>query len=115
MKNVMKIIITESQFSDLFIKRRFDRLDQLVDEKMRYYPPCDYTYDPYYAFHDYYGDVRTLVINDIINGDLNIGWEEENMSKIDNLSEMINEKIYELFYDKVKDYYDKIINEGCDE
>ena len=111
----MKIIITESQFSDLFIKRRFARLDQLVDENMRYYPPCDYTYDPYYAFFDYYGDVRTSVINDIINGDLNIGWEEENMSKIDNLSEMINEKIYELFYDKVKNYYDKIINEGCDE
>ena len=64
----MKIIITESQFVDLFFKRRFGRIDQLVDEKMRYYPPCDYTYDPFYAWYDYYGDVRTAVINDIING-----------------------------------------------
>jgi hypothetical protein len=111
----MKIIITESQFEDLFIKRRFARLDQLVDEKMAYYPPCDYAYDPYYAFFDYYGDVRTAVINDIINVDLNIGFEEENIRKIDDLSIMIDEKIYELFYDKVREYYDRIIEESCSE
>jgi hypothetical protein len=111
----LKIIITESQFSDLFIKRRFARLDQLFDEKMRYYPPCDYTYDPYYAFHDYYGDVRTAVINDIINGDLNIGWEDENIRKIDDLSEMIDKGIYEIFYDKVREYFDTTLEKGCDE
>jgi hypothetical protein len=111
----MKIIITESQFSDLFIKRRFARLDQLVDEKMVYYPPCDYTYDPFYAWYDYYGDVRNAVINDIINVDLNIGFEEENIRKIDDLSKMIDEKIYELFYDKVREYYDRIIEESCSE
>ncbi len=111
----MKIIITESQFSDLFFKRRFGRIDQLFNEKMAYYPPCDYTYDPYYAFYDYFGDVRNAVINDIINVDLNIGFEEENIIKIDDLSKMIDEKIYELFYDKVREYYDRIIEESCSE
>jgi hypothetical protein len=82
---------------------------------MAYYPPCDYTYDPFYAWYDYYGDVRNAVINDIINVDLNIGFEEENIIKIDDLSKMIDEKIYELFYDKVREYYDRIIEESCSE
>ena len=111
----MKIIITESQFSDLFIKRRFARLDQLVDEKMRYYPPCDYTYDPYYAFHDYYGDVRNGVIYEFITEDLNLGWDENHMTEIDDLSEILFEKLYEIFYDKVKEYYDNTLEEGCEE
>jgi hypothetical protein len=68
----MKIIITESQFEDLFFKRRFGRIDKLVDEKMRYYPPCDYTYDPFYAWYDYYGDVRNAVIFKIFEKDLNV-------------------------------------------
>ncbi len=109
----MKIIITESQFSDLFIKRRFARLEQLVDENMRHHHPCDYTYDQYYAFHDYYRDVRNDVITDIIGGDLNIPWEYDNILIIDNLSEMIHKGIYELFYDKVTEYFNRTIEEGC--
>jgi hypothetical protein len=112
----LKIIITESQFVDLFFKRRFGRIDQLVDEKMRYYPPCDYTYDPYYAFYDYYGDVRNAVIYDMIVKDINLPWSEENTVNIDELSETMNEWMYEPFYDKVKEYYDKVLeDEDCDE
>jgi hypothetical protein len=41
----MKILITESQFVDLFFKRQgIGRIETTkVDEKNRYYPPCDYT------------------------------------------------------------------------
>lgn len=109
----MKIIITESQFVDLFFKRRFGRIDKLVDEKMRYYPPCDYTYDKYYAFYDYYGDVRNAVIFKMFEKDSNV---PQDIVDIDVLSETMNEWMYEQFYDKVKEYYDKVLeDEDCDE
>jgi len=112
----LKIIITESQFVDLFFKRRFGRIDQLVDEKMRYYPPCDYTYDKYYAFYDYYGDIRNAVIFDMVEKDINLPWSEENTVNIDKFSETMQEWMYEIFFDKVKEYYDKVLeDEDCDE
>ena len=107
----MKIIITESQFVDLFFKRRFGRIDKLVDEKMRYYPPCDYTYDPFYAWYDYYGDVRNAVIFEMIEKDINV---PQDIVDIDILSETMNEWMYEQFYDKVREYYDKVLeDEEC--
>jgi hypothetical protein len=112
----LKIIITESQFVDLFFKRRFGRIDQLVDEKMRYYPPCDYTYDKYYAFYDYYGDIRNAVIFDMVEKDINLPWSEENTVNIDEFSETMQEWMYEIFFDKVKEYYDKVLeDEDCGE
>ena len=109
----MKIIITESQFVDLFFKRRFGRIDKLVDEKMRYYPPCDFTYDKYYAFYDCYGDVRNAVIFKMFEKDSNV---PQDIVDIDVLSETMNEWMYEQFYDKVKEYYDKVLeDEDCDE
>ena len=107
-------VINESQFIDLFFKRRFVRIDELVDKMMRYYPPCDYTYDPYYAFFDYYGDVRNSVIRIVIE-DVGLSWEDEDMVKIEDLSESMNEWMHEVFFDKVKEYFDNVINEGCDE
>jgi hypothetical protein len=107
----LKIIITESQFVDLFFKRRFGRIDKLVDEKMRYYPPCDYTYDKYYAFYDYYGDVRNAVIFKMFEKDSNV---PQDIVDIDVLSETMNEWMYEPFYDKVREYYDKVLeDEDC--
>ena len=107
----MKIIITESQFEDLFFKRRFGRMDQLVDEKMMHYPPCDYTYDPFYAWYDYYGDVRNAVIFEMFEKDLNV---PKDIVDIDVLSETMNEWMYEQFYDKVREYYDKVLeDEDC--
>jgi hypothetical protein len=111
----MKIIITESQFVDLFFKRRFGRIDLLVNEKMDYYPPCDYTYDPYYAFYDYFGDVRNAVIHDIITEDLQLDWEERNMSKIEDFSETTDKWMYKIFHDKVREYFDNTLDQGCDE
>jgi hypothetical protein len=112
----MKILITESQFVDLFFKRRFGRIDQLVDEKMRYNHPCDYTYDPFYAFYDYYGDVRNSVIHIIISEDMRLDWEERHTPKFQDLSETINNWMYEIFHDKVREYYDKVLeDEDCGE
>mgnify|MGYP000088096345 CR=1 FL=1 len=112
----MKITITESQFEDLFFKRRFGRIDKLVDEKMAYHLPCDYTYDPFYAWYDYYGDVRNSVIYEMIEKDINLPWSEENMVNIDEFSETTDKWMYEIFFDKVREYYDKVLeDEDCDE
>ena len=109
----MKFILTESQFVDLFFKRRFARIDELVDKAMRYNSPCDYMYGEM-GWSDYYGDVRNSVIHTTID-DIGLSWEMENMSKIDDLSESMNEWMFEVFYDEVKEYFDNYINGGCDE
>jgi len=111
----MKFIITESQVYNMFFKRRFGRIDELVTKKMKYYPPCDYTYDPYFAWHDYYGDVRNGVILQTIE-DSHLNWDsDDSIKKIDDLSEAMDKWMYERFYDKVREYYDKVLSEGCEE
>lgn len=111
----MKIIITESQYNNLFIQRRFDRIDELVNEKMRYYPPCDYMYGELYDFNDYYGDVRNAVISEILTYDLKLQWVESDIENIEYFYEIIEKGMYEVFYDKVREYFDKVIGEGCDD
>ena len=111
----MKILITESQIHNMFFKRRFGYINELVTKKMKYYPPCDYTYDTYYAFFDYYGDVRNGVIHQIIE-DTHLDWDsDDNIKKIESLSEDMEKWMYERFYDKVRKYYDKVLSEGCEE
>ena len=110
----MKIIITESQFADMFFKRRFAHIDKLVEEKMTYYPACDYNYDNDMVFYDYYGDVRNSVIRIVIE-DVGLSWNDENIDKIEDLYESMNEWMHEVFINKVKEYFDKVIDEGCDE
>jgi len=111
----MKIIITESQFADIFFNRRIQRIEELVTKKMKYYPPCDYTYDTYYAFFDYYGDVRNGVIHQTLE-DTQLDWDsDDNIKKIEDLSESMDKWMYERFYDKVRGYYDKVLSKGCEE
>jgi hypothetical protein len=111
----MKFIITESQVYNMFFKRRIPRIKELVTEKMMYYPPCDYTYDPYFAWHDYYGDVRNGVIHEIVS-DLGLEWDsDDSIKKIEDLSESMDKWMYERFYDKVREYYDKVLSKGCEE
>lgn len=111
----MKIIITESQFADMFFKRRFAHIDKLVEEKMKYYPPCDYNYDNDMVFYDYYGDVRSSVIFEIIEKDLNLTWQQDEMETIDELSETMHEWMFPIFYDKVRKYFEDTLDNGCPE
>jgi len=117
----MKIIITESQFADMFFKRRFAYINELVEEKMKYYPPCDYNYmlidenDNDMVFHDYYGDVRNSVIFEIIEKDLNLTWSQDEMETIDELSVTMNEWMFPIFYDKVSKYFKDTLDNGCPE
>ena len=105
----MKIIITESQYIDLMLKRRWGIISDLMRNNLGYYPPCDYQYPD--GFHDYYGDLRNYVISTIIE-DLKWNWSDEST---DEFYEKLNTIIFEPFYDEAKEYFDYVISDGCDE
>ena len=105
----MKIIISESQFVDLLIKRRFGRVNDLIEKVMYQYDPCDYTYDPYYAFHDYYGDVRDRVVYEIIAEDpglLSLR-DQYDTRKLEDFIMNMKEVMYDIYYDKARAFYDQ--------
>jgi hypothetical protein len=108
----MKILITESQFVNTFIKRRFHRIDELVTEKMKYYPPCDYI--PFDLWDDYYEDVVSGVMYEIVS-DAGIEWDVPSMKKIEEIFGTLNDPIKKIFHDKIREYYDKFLDEGCEE
>jgi hypothetical protein len=109
----MKFILTESQFADLFFKRRFAQINSLVEEKMVYYPPCDYTYK--HGFNDYYNDVRDGLTYEMVSVVLGLDWVEGNIDKIDEFSNSMGDWMYDAFHDKLRDYFDMIIGQGCEE
>lgn len=109
----MKIIISESQFSDLYIIRRFEHIKQLVDEMMDHYSPCDYvSEEDDYGSRDYHNDVISSVIGELIREDLKRGID---LKHIGDLRELVFGSIHHMFLDKTREYFDKIINEECNE
>jgi len=108
----LKITIIKSIMNNSFIIRRYDRINEIVNEKMMYYPPCDYTYIG--GFNDYFDDVSTAVIREVVDIDLNLEWEKA-MDMIDDFSYMMENSIREIFFRKIKSYFDKIHKKGCGE
>jgi hypothetical protein len=108
----MKFIIAESQIFNMFFKRRIERIDELVSEKMIYYPPCDYI--PFDGWHDFYEDVVSGVMYEIVL-DAGIEWDVPNMKKIEEIFGYLDGLIKKMFHNKIRDYYDKFLDEGCEE
>jgi hypothetical protein len=47
---------------------------------------------------------------------MRLDWEERHTPKFQDLSETINNWMYEIFHDKVREYYDKVLeDEDCGE
>ena len=108
----MKIIITESQYVNLFTKRRIGLITKLIDENKVYYHPCDYDYPG--GFKDYYDDIINAVVRALIDQDLKFDWDRA-VDMIDNFTEMVTSDIDELFKVQLKLFFRKTINEGCDD
>jgi hypothetical protein len=108
----MKVIISESQIFNMFFKRRIERIDELVTKKMMYYPPCDYI--PFDLWNDYYEDVVSGVMYDVVV-DSGIEWDVSNMDHIDHIFENLDGPIKKMFHDKIRNYYEKFLDEGCEE
>jgi|LakMenEpi03Aug12_release.lakeMendotaPanAssembly.Ray.scaffolds.fasta_scaffold07911_31 hypothetical protein len=106
----MKIIITESQYVNLFTKRRIKFITYLVDLYKIYYHPCDYDYIG--GFDDYYDDVVSGVVRGLIDEDLKIEWDRA-VNMIDDFTEMVTADINGLFKDDLKIFFRKKIKRGC--
>jgi hypothetical protein len=106
----MKIIITESQFVDLFFfKRRFGRVNDLIEKVMYQYDPCDYMSNEYYGFRDYYDDVRDRVVYQIIAEDpglLSLR-NQDDTGKLDYFIRDMKQIMYDIYYDKARVFYDQ--------
>ena len=79
---------------------------------MMYYPPCDYRYIG--GFNDYFDDVTLAVIREVVDIDLGLEWENA-MDMIDDFSYMMENGLKELFFHKIKSYFDRTHEKGCEE
>jgi hypothetical protein len=106
----MKYIITESQLVNITIRRRLDKIKELFNKRMTAYPPCDYDYED--GFIDYYASVRWAIVDVILDEltqyDLDT---DEGESFVNELHKVI----YNMFYQEARDFYDGVIEMGCEE
>ena len=106
----MKYIITESQLVNVTIRRRLNKIKELFNKRMTAYPPCDYDYKD--GFIDYYADVRWAIVDKILDEltqyDLDT---DEGESFVNELHKVI----YDMFYQEAIDFYNGVIEMGCEE
>jgi hypothetical protein len=50
-----------------------------------------------------------------IVSDAGIEWDVPNMKKIEEIFGTFDEPIKKIFHDKIREYYDKFLDEGCEE
>lgn len=107
----MKIIITESQNMEIFVRRRLKEMVKMFDIRMTAYPPCDYNYED--GVNDYYSDVESTVVDSMVSKE---GWSwDEDFNKIDELYNTTAKLLYPITFPILKSYYDDIIEAGCED
>jgi hypothetical protein len=106
----MKYIITESQLVNITIRRRLDKIKELFNKRMTAYPPCDYDYED--GFIDYYADVRWSIV-DVILDELN--QYDVDTDEGEHFLDELHKVIYNMFYQEARDFYDGVIEMGCEE
>lgn len=107
----MKIIITESQNMEIFVRRRLKEMVKMFDIRMTAYPPCDYNYED--GVNDYYSDVESTVVDSMVSKE---GWSwDDDFNKIDELYNTTAKLLYPIAFPILKSYYDDIIEAGCED
>ena len=107
----MKIIITESQNMEIFVRRRLKEMVKMFDIRMTAYPPCDYNYED--GVNDYYSDVESTVVDSMVSKE---GWSwDDDFNKIDGLYNTTAKLLYPIAFPILKSYYDDIIEAGCED
>lgn len=107
----MKIIITESQNMDIFVRRRLNDMVKMFNNRMTAYPPCDYNYDD--GVNDYYSDVESTVVDSMVSKE---GLSrDEDFDKINILHNTVSNLLYPIAFPILKSYYDDIIEAGCED
>ena len=60
----MKIVITESQYSDLKFRRTYRKIQDEFDHKLDIYIPCNYNYEG--GEYDFFNDVKSVTIESVV-------------------------------------------------
>jgi hypothetical protein len=106
----MKIIITESQYSDLKFRRIYRKIQSEFEDKLDIYIPCNYNYEG--GEYDFFMDVQHVTIESVIARlfDMYVDDENEDYQK---LYGRLSDMLYETEFESVKEYYNDWIKEHC--
>lgn len=108
----MKIIITESQYSDLKFRRIYRKIQSEFDHKLDIYIPCNYNYEG--GEYDFFMDVQHVTIESVIARLFDMYVDDENES-YQELYGILSDMLYETEFESVKEYYNDWIKEHCPE
>jgi len=106
----MKIIITESQYSDLKFRRTYRKIQSEFEDKLDIYTPCNYNYKG--GERDFFNDVKGVTIESVIARLFDMYVDDENES-YQELYGILSDMLYETEFESVKEYYNDWIKEHC--
>ena len=106
----MKIIITESQYSDLKFRRTYRKIQDEFEDKIDIYIPCNYNYED--GEYDFFDDVKRVTIESVIARLFDIYLDDENEAYIE-LYDILSDMLFETEFESVKEYYHDWIKEHC--
>ena len=100
----MKYIITESQLSNLFVRRRVNNLGQYVTSTYTWLNPS--AYDDY---DDFFRSVVFRSLSDFLAEEMDLDYDTYNKIRDESLS-FIGDIIRQEYGDIIREYYNKEIN-----
>ena len=99
----MKYIITESQLSNLFVRRRLDNLGKYVTSTYTWLDPR--AYDDY---DDFFRRVVFRSLSDFLAEEMDLDYDTYNKIRDESLS-FIGDIIRQEYGDRIREYYNKEI------
>ncbi len=106
----MKIIITESQYSDLKFRRIYRKIQSEFDHKLDIYIPCNYNYED--GEYDFFNDVKSVTIESVVARLFDIYVDDES-EEYQELYDTLSNMLFETEFESVKEYYNDWIKEHC--
>ena len=108
----MKIIITESQYSDLKFRRIYRKIQSEFDHKLDIYIPCNYNYEG--GEYDFFNDVKSVTIESVVARLFDIYVDDES-EEYQELYDTLSDMLFETEFESVNEYYHDWIKEHCPE
>ena len=100
----MKYIITESQLSNLFVRRRVNNLGQYVTSTYTWLNPS--AYDDY---DDFFRSVVFRSLSDFLAEEMDLDYDTYNKIRDESLS-YIGDIIRQEYGDRIREYYDWVMS-----
>jgi len=100
----MKYIITESQLSNLFVRRRLENLGIYVTSTYTWLDPRAYN-----DYDDYFRSVVFRSLSDFLSEEVDLDYDTFNKIRDESLS-YIGDIINQEYGDRIREYYDKVMS-----